>query len=425
VFKLAFRNVIRNRRRLAFLCLSVAAAFFVVCLVQGLVGGILEKLNERGARFYGGHVLAVGYVTSEDRDVIVDQEAVSRAFASLGFSDQAVSRRSYGMVGSVYFQGDELAMRRIIGIDWEREAHAVNSMEILEGNPALLADGRHVLISDVAAKRLGLHSGDELTIKVQQAKGRIDTDSLVVAAIFKEASIFGYYTTWMDRRTLNRLLGHPADACSMMGIYLEDFRLANVIKERLCLAVAEKLPVFPALADQEAYKRLRSEPYDGVRYGVLTIHGYMYEIQTMVNAMLLVSYAVLVLIFLVIAVGVTNTYKIFMFERIREIGTMRAMGMQAGAVRNLVLAESFIIAVFGMIVGLLAGITALSLIGLKSFSAIPGLDIMLKEGRLGWSIPLDTLLVDAVMVSCITMAGALGPARQASRLQAAEALRSE
>ena len=61
---------------------------------------------------------------------------------------------------------------------------------------------------------------------------------------------------------------------------------------------------------------------------------------------------ILIVLFVIIMVGITNTFRIIMFERIKEIGTMRSMGMQRGEVRNLFLFEALFIALGGAIAGL-------------------------------------------------------------------------
>ena len=58
---IAYRNFVRNGRRFVLLGLAIAGGFFVITVLQGLIGGVTNQINIRGARYYGGHVMILGY----------------------------------------------------------------------------------------------------------------------------------------------------------------------------------------------------------------------------------------------------------------------------------------------------------------------------------------------------------------------------
>ncbi|MQY77227.1 MAG: FtsX-like permease family protein [Spirochaeta sp.] len=63
---------------------------------------------------------------------------------------------------------------------------------------------------------------------------------------------------------------------------------------------------------------------------------------------------VFILLLVITMVGITNTFRMIMLERTREIGTMRALGMQRGSVRNIFLSEALFIAIGALYAGLQA-----------------------------------------------------------------------
>ena len=68
------------------------------------------------------------------------------------------------------------------------------------------------------------------------------------------------------------------------------------------------------------------------------------------------SYGILALLAVVIAVGILNLYRVIIYERTREIGTMRAIGIQRPQVRNLILLEALLLAVCGIAGGVVVSV---------------------------------------------------------------------
>ncbi len=399
---IAFRNFTRNTRRFLLLGLAVSAGFFFVCTVQSLVAGLSHQINVRGARYYGGHVIvnkgkeAVDRVTAAEQDRFI-LDAISRA----GVRPVAVSHRTHlGGEGVVFFNGEAVTMRRVIGMDWAAEEPLIGRLQFVAGNPADMSDPRGVLVSEVTAKRLGARVGDQIILQVNRDAGAINTVSLFVKAIFREVSIFGFYTLYVDREVLNQALGFDSQHSATIGVYLGDYRSA----ENAAVKIEKAL---------------------GGRFSAASVVSYMTEIHTLLGALTIVSYAILALLSVVIAVGILNLYRVIIYERVREIGTMRAIGLQRPQVRNVVLCEAFFLAVCGIIAGFVVSFLALSALSLIPLRASAGLDIFLDRGRLSWVMNADTLGADALLITLITLAGAFSPAHSAQMIEPVVALRAE
>jgi putative ABC transport system permease protein len=113
-----------------------------------------------------------------------------------------------------------------------------------------------------------------------------------------------------------------------------------------------------------------------------------------------------------------------MYERIREIGTMRAIGMQRAQVRNLFLLEALFMALAGVIVGI--AVAGLVMVVLSSFNL--GLNspisMLLRNGHLSFKVPLWQAIQNIAVIAALTLFAALLPARSAARLEPAQALRT-
>ena len=79
-----------------------------------------------------------------------------------------------------------------------------------------------ILISNVTAKQLGARVGDDVILEVDTVTGQRNTASLVVKGVFKDASIFGAYTSYVDLELLSSLIGLAPGEYTTFGIYLHD-----------------------------------------------------------------------------------------------------------------------------------------------------------------------------------------------------------
>jgi putative ABC transport system permease protein len=400
--RIAFRNFTRNGRRFLLLGLAVSAGFFFVCTVQSLVAGLSYQVNDRGARFYGGHVIIS--MGKEDRDSAAMARAdrfILEAISRSGAGPAAISHRTHlGSAGIVFFNGESITMRRVIGLDWAAEKEMIGRLQFVAGNPDDMGDPRGVLISEVTARRLGAKVGDQITLQVSRDAGAINTVPLWVKAIFREASIFGFYTIYMDRGVLNQALGLDPGHFASIGIYLVDYRNAGSIAARIKNALEGQFSVDPVL-------------------------DYMREINTLLRALSSVSYGVLALLSIVIAVGIFNLYRVIISERTREIGTMRAIGLQRPQLRNLILCEALLLAGCGIGGGLVLSFVGLTAVSLIPLNGAAGLDIFLDRGHLSWVMNVDIIGADSLLIAVVTLAGALSPAQAAQRIEPVVALRAE
>ena len=402
LLQVAFRNFTRNSRRFLLLGLAICAGYFFVCSIQSLVSGLSRQINVRGARYYGGHVIITrGKEAADAATLASDDRRIMDAIERSGVHPSAISHRThYGVDGVVFFNGESVPMRRVIGMDWKTEGSMISGLQVVAGNPGGMADPHGAMISEVTARRLGAKVGDQVTLQVNRDGGAVNTVNFWVKAIFREVSIFGYYTLYVDRAELDRALGFDPAYFVTVGVYVDDYRAADRVAARINRELGGRYPVEPVVT-------------------------FMTEIRTLLTALSAVSYGILVLLAVVIAVGILNLYRVIIYERTREIGTMRAIGIQRPQVRNLILLEAFLLAVCGVAGGILLTFLVLTGVSWIPVGGSAGLDIFLDRGHLSWVMNPDALAVDALLVVLVTLAGAFGPARAARDIDPAVAMRTD
>jgi putative ABC transport system permease protein len=134
-----------------------------------------------------------------------------------------------------------------------------------------------------------------------------------------------------------------------------------------------------------------------------------------VNQLLGLVYALLGLAVVIALVGIVNTLMLSVFERTREIGLLRAVGMRRRQVRTMVRSEAVILALFGAIVGIVIG-TALGLALVASLRS---------QGITETVVPVSSLVIFLLLSAVLGLIAATWPARRAARLDVLAAIAAE
>jgi ABC-type antimicrobial peptide transport system permease subunit len=130
------------------------------------------------------------------------------------------------------------------------------------------------------------------------------------------------------------------------------------------------------------------------------------------NAILNVLYVLLALSVIVSLFGIVNTLVLTVFERTREIGMLRAVGMTRRQVRRMIRAESVITALMGGVIGIVLGLVLGGLLAAR-------IDFIV------FTLPWGQVIVFAIAAIVVGLLAAIFPARRAGKLNVLEALQYE
>jgi ABC-type lipoprotein release transport system permease subunit len=421
------KSVFRRLGRYGFLVAMIAFGIAAVTLVQAVTVGMTANVTEGSARYLGGrYVVIARRAHGYSQNLIEDPAAVASALGKAGLRPSLVVQREVAGDSdqTLFFNGESLRMRRVSGVDARNEAGVLSRLLFTSGGFADLPGSNGILVSQQVASRFSLRVGDELTLRLTNAQGYLDSAQLVVQGIFRDASIFGYYNCYVDFGLLHRLLGHPEGACSAMGFYFSGREDEAETLRRIDKALAAAgFHAFPRLQDRNDLNAAWNSTWEGVRYGVLPVENYIdAKVMDLIHAIQMVSYLFLGLILVIILVGMRNTTQIMTRRRFKEIGTIRALGMTEGGATGLVLCEALLVAGLGFVIGLAAAVAVLLAIQPVPFQWSDGFDIFLRAGHLSWKLSFPFLAGNFAALVLMTAAGALPAARKAAHIAPAAAI---
>jgi putative ABC transport system permease protein len=144
----------------------------------------------------------------------------------------------------------------------------------------------------------------------------------------------------------------------------------------------------------------------------VTIEQFKEAQTSSIKSLLNVLYVLLALSVLVSLFGIVNTLVLTVFERTRELGMLRAIGLTRGQVKRMIRQESVITALIGAVIGIVLGLVLASLLAAR-------LD------EISFTIPVAQLVIFAVVSVVVGIFAAIWPARRAAKLNPLEALQYE
>jgi putative ABC transport system permease protein len=277
--------------------------------------------------------------------------------------------------------GDQKALGAVSPLAFEQ----LVDIDVREGDFQTLEDGG-IFVHQDPAEDLDLQLGDPVDLTFQNGTEL----ALPVAGIYGDASIAGNWLISLD--TLDRVSPSSTSRDFLVAAKLAD----GVTPEAGDAAVEAAMAAFPQ-AKVETNAEFRKSQ------------------EAQINQLLIVITVLLAFSIIIAVLGISITMALGVFERTREIGLMRAVGMNKRQTRRTVRWEAIIVSTFGAVVGIVVG----TLIGVALSLAVP--DTVIDH------LAFSPLIIVAILVGAV-IAGflaALYPSYKASNMNVLEAIATE
>ncbi|MBU0995862.1 MAG: FtsX-like permease family protein [Proteobacteria bacterium] len=156
---------------------------------------------------------------------------------------------------------------------------------------------------------------------------------------------------------------------------------------------------------------------------IRTMHETASNIIKLEKVLNLITFLAVIILFFIILIGVVNTLRMTIKERTREIGTIRAIGMRRSDVRNLIITETFLLALFSTITGTVLSFAIMELSQAWEIHASSFMNILLVDHRLYFLPSALSILFNMSLILLITVITAYFPSKNAANKTVADALR--
>jgi putative ABC transport system permease protein len=421
-FTIAFRNLVQHTRRTLFLGGAIAAVTMLLVLLTGLSTGVRETMIESATTLSTGHVNVGGFfkvTAGQAAPVVTDYakviELVKREVPEMAF----VVHRGRGWAKVVSDTGSE--QLGVGGIDIKNEPHFASVLQILSGKLEDLAEPGTALIFDNQAEKLGVKVGDALTYSAPTTRGTNNTIDVRVVAIAKGMGLLSMWNSFVPIETLRALYQLRPDATGVVQIMLKPGEIdhANAIAAHLRSSLEKGGYRVMDAVPQAFWMKFQSvsrEDWTGQKLDVTTWEDEISFITWVLDAMRWLTRVLITILMCIVGIGIMNTMWIAIRERTREIGTLRAIGMQRGAVLWMFMLESLMLGLLGTVVGAIAGAFIAGALNKAHIAVAPGLQFILMSDHLRLAVHTPNVLFAIAFITVVTGVAALFPSRRASRL---------
>ncbi|MCL0069344.1 FtsX-like permease family protein [Dehalococcoidia bacterium] len=397
VIKLALRNLLRNRRRTILSLLLIALGTAALFLFRGYGVDVAAMARESAIRQVWHLRIATEAFWDGERygyDYLIAPEVLAGVREILAEDPQVVSYTTglslMGLLGT-----EEKGTTTFLAIGAE-PGNPVPPPEIKEGRPLKDGDLGAMLITQDLARELGLQPGDNLVVKARTVDGLYHAANAEVAGIYHVPGLGGNMV--IAPVSFNQMM-RGTDRISTIAVKLADHGATEEVALRVQTALEEndlaglRVKTWQELAD------------------------FHHQLVLFLNLIFgFIGLVIFVLVFFSVLGALTMAF----FERIREVGTVRAIGTRRHQVFGMFLSE-------GVFLGLFSGLLGVALgWGIGSLINVAGITYPGPLGQpvpLGIALGLDVAWAPFLLGLVATTISAIYPAYRAAKLEIASALR--
>jgi ABC-type lipoprotein release transport system permease subunit len=407
---MAWRNIWRNPRRTILTVSAIAFASLLLVFMLSFQFGSYHAMINASVKINTGHiqVQAQGYHDKQNiRLVVSDPVAIGAILDQIPEVDAYTLRaKAFSLVSS----RERTYGVMVVGIDPAKEAKVSTLKSLIRKGNFLPEDNLNqtpplALIGNLLARNLQAGLGDELTVLGQ---GR---DGSIAATVVKVTGIYSSGIDEFDRSAVHIPLQHFQKVYTMHGAAHEIVAVAKSLKHVAKIKKDVKTAIDKTDTQYPLVVLDWTELMPGLKQAIK---------MDLVSG--IIFYLILIL---VVAFSILNTFFMAIFERTKEFGVLMAIGITPGRLTKLLLVESVSMTMVGIVIGTVIGCL------ITWYFQINGLDIagsseILKQygisGRMHPQLSLLSAVSGPAAVLLITFMAALYPALKVRKLRPVEAL---
>ncbi|MBT8094031.1 MAG: FtsX-like permease family protein [Gammaproteobacteria bacterium] len=398
--RLAWRYLWRNHRRTIIMLGAIVLGTWAMIFMTALTRGMVDQMIADGISAIPGHVQVHGQGYLDDpsvtRSIPLSDEEFAARFADAGFSAWATRVR----VPAVITSERESRGVTLLGIDpaAERDFSFVDYGAV-DGRFLESPEDSGIVIGAKLADTLETRVGKRVVLMSQDPDNDIADRGFRVVGVFEaNMQAFEEGFVFVGKATAQKMLrmGTATTEAVFVG---DDYRNVEPVYDKVAAGVGDAVTV-SRWTEVDTYLGTMLKTMDGF---VLVW---------------------MIVIFLALSFGLVNTLVMAVFERVREIGLMLALGMKPAMILGQIIIESMMLLALGLLIGTaLAWASIVPLEGGIDLSAVgEGMEMWGASSVLYPKLYLEDVVLANVVVLVLGFFASLSPAWRASRYEPVEAI---
>jgi ABC-type lipoprotein release transport system permease subunit len=400
VLRLAWRNLWRNYRRTLIMLAAIVVGVWAMIFMTALMRGMVDEMVKDGISAIPGHVQIHNPAFRDDPTIANVIEPPSGELLDALNRPEVVAWTTRVRVPAVISSERDTRGVTLVGIEPDRERGiSFVADDVTEGRYLESRDDQGLVVGRKLVEKLETGLGKRVVIMSQNQENEIADRGFRIVGIFdSKLDQYEEQFVFAGEGTIQELLG-VGDAISEVAILGTDYRHVEGLRQMVADAAGPDVEVLP-------WNKL--DPYLGSMLAVMDGFVVVW----------------IVVVFLALSFGLVNTLVMAIFERVREIGLMLALGMTPRNILSQILAESILLLVIGLAIGNLAAWATIE--PLKG-----GIDVsIVGEGMEYWgsasilypALYLKDVILANIIVIVLGFFASLSPAWRASRYDPVRAI---
>jgi len=420
VLKIALRNLARFHRRTLLTSTLITLGIVAVLLFIATAGSFKGMMIGQFTDAILGHleIHRRGYVASIDNlplNLNIQPTMVGKIEDVLGKLDGVEAYSERVKFGAMFSNFTETTSVRVNGIDPQREAATTPLMpgRITEGSKDnLLAKSGDILIPTLLARGLKLKVGDTVVLVATNRDGSVNGRTFIVSGVMEAVSGPSGRDAYIRIDDARNLLRMTQPEVSEIAVRLKNPAKIDEMRDRLASQVG-------ALVGQAAApgpaKKASGTP------GGLEVHTWaaLSPFSNIANMIDLLTLFIKVMLVSIVLISILNVMVMAVYERIREIGTIAAIGTPPQRILSLFLTEGLLLGCGGVVLGVAISLAAVYVLNVWKITFNFGM----QQGLvLSPSLSARDVMIIAGLVVLMALLASLQPAWKASRMDPVKAL---
>lgn len=402
MFKIAWRNLWRNKRRSLIVQISIIVGVVVLILIDSLSMGFIKQMVDLQVTTQISHIQIHKLGFNDDKviknympnpDTIED--VLKKSSFVKAFSKKVIM---FGLVNSANSSTGAI----IAGVEPNMEQHVTIIKKSIIKGKYLTGQKHQIVIGDKMAEKLEVGLDDKIVLMTNSLDGTASSE------LFRVIGIFSTGTSEFDKSEVFISLGE-AQSMAVIGSNVNEFAVITDNPDKT-----------------QIYKTELLKSIDKNKYEVLTFQELAPLFVSLLDSYKSMIYIVYAIIATAALFGIINTMLMSVFERIQEIGVLMAIGMKNMKIFKMIIYEALLLGFVGSVVGIVVGLALyypLSENGLNLGIFAQGLGSMGMSAIVYPQLSIGLLINSLLIMPLTAVVGAIYPAIKALRLQATEAMR--